>query len=134
MQHLYAELNKSEQVGTKLFSILTFISFAISLVGVNAIAIISTRKRRKEIAVRRVMGASEQGIVAFLTKEYVFMVIMASLIALPVSWIVMNYWLQGFAYRVSIAVQYHVSDGIPAQDVFFEAIIGWQEIRVGLFY
>lgn len=102
MQHLYAELNKSEQVGTKLFSILTFISFAILLVGVNAIAIISTRKRRKEIAVRRVMGASELGIVAFLTKEYVFMVIMASLIALPVSWIVMNYWLQGFAYRVSI--------------------------------
>jgi hypothetical protein len=67
MQHLYAELNKSEQVGTKLFSILTFISFAISLVGVNAIAIISTRKRRKEIAVRRVMGASEQGIVAVNT-------------------------------------------------------------------
>lgn len=104
MQHLYDELNKSEQVGTKLFSILTFVSFAISLVGVNAIAIISARKRRKEIAVRRVMGASEPGIVAFLMKEYVIMVVMASLIALPVSWIAMNYWLQGFAYRISITL------------------------------
>ena len=104
MQHLYSELNKSEQVGTNLFSILTFVSFAISLVGVNAIAIISARKRRKEIAVRRVMGASEPGIVAFLMKEYVIMVVMASLIALPVSWIAMNYWLQGFAYRISITL------------------------------
>ena len=74
------------------------------MVGVNAIAIISARKRRKEIAVRRVMGASEPGIVAFLMKEYVIMVVMASLIALPVSWIAMNYWLQGFAYRISITL------------------------------
>lgn len=99
---LYDQLNSSEQLGLKVFSALSLVCLLISLFGVYAVASASTQRRRKEIAIRKVMGAETQDILYIFFKEYVFQVILAGIFALPVAYLVMNNWLQDYAYRTDI--------------------------------
>lgn len=62
----------------------------------------SVVQRTKEIGVRKVLGASVSSILVLLSKDFLKLVIAASVIALPIAWFAMNKWLQDFAYRVSI--------------------------------
>lgn len=103
MTELYNRLNNSEQVGLKIFSILAVICLAISLIGIYAVSLTSTRKRRKEIAIRKVMGATVEDIVRLFFREYVAQVVLAGVIALPVAYSVMGNWLQGYAYRTQVS-------------------------------
>ena len=59
-------------------------------------------RRTKEIGVRKVLGSSGAGIVKLLTREIVWLVLIAFLISAPLSWLAMNTWLSGFAYRIGI--------------------------------
>lgn len=103
MTELYDRLNNSEQVGLKIFSILAVICLAISLIGIYAVSLASTRKRRKEIAIRKVMGATVEDIIHLFFREYVAQVVLAGIIALPVAYSVMGNWLQGYAYRTHVS-------------------------------
>lgn len=103
MTTVYDRLNNSEQVGLRIFSILAVICLVISLIGIYAVALASTRKRRKEIAIRKVMGATVEDIVRLFFREYVVQVAFAGIIALPVAYSVMGSWLQGYAYRTDVS-------------------------------
>ena len=74
----------------------------ISCLGLFGLAAFTAQKRRKEIGVRKVIGASVVNITTMLTKDFLQLTIISLLIALPISWWMMNNWLQGFAYRISI--------------------------------
>jgi putative ABC transport system permease protein len=63
----------------------------------------SAEQRMKEIGVRKVLGASVPGIVQLLSKDFLKLVLIAIVIATPLSWWLMNNWLQAFSYRVPIA-------------------------------
>jgi putative ABC transport system permease protein len=99
---LYDRLNQSEQTGLQLFSTLAVVCLLISLFGVYAIAAATTRRRRKEIAIRKVAGAEANSIVRLFFREYTLQVIIACAIALPPVYLAMNNWLQGYAYRTTI--------------------------------
>jgi putative ABC transport system permease protein len=99
---LYDRLNQSEQIGLKLFSVLATVCLLISLFGIYAIAVATTRRRRKEIAIRKVAGAEANGIVRLFFREYTLLVILAGVVALPPVYIAMSNWLQGYAYRTNI--------------------------------
>ena len=60
-------------------------------------------RRAKEIGIRKVLGASVTGIIALLSKDFLKLVGIATLIAVPVAWWVMNKWLQDFSYRINIS-------------------------------
>ena len=62
-----------------------------------------TNTRTKEIGVRKVLGASVAQIVSLLSKDFIALVIVAFLIALPLAWWAMNNWLQDFVYRTSLS-------------------------------
>ena len=62
----------------------------------------STIQRTKEIGVRKVLGASVSNILMLLSKDFVKLVLIASVIAFPVAWWVMHNWLEDFAYRINI--------------------------------
>lgn len=80
----------------------TLISIIISCVGLFGLASFTTQKRSKSIGVHKVMGAGTGQIVYLLSKEFLILVLIANLIALPIMFYGMNNWLQNFAYRIPI--------------------------------
>ena len=100
------ELFEAQYVAEEDFGNL-FLSFAllaifISCLGLLGLAAYSTIQRKKEIGIRKIIGASVSGIVNLLSKEFVKLVGIAFLIAAPIAWFVMQNWLEDFAYRIDI--------------------------------
>jgi putative ABC transport system permease protein len=102
LDELYDRLNSSEQVGLKIFALLAVVCLLISLFGIYAVATASTQRRRKEIAIRKVVGAESRDIIRIFFREHIMQVIIAGVVALPVVYLAMNRWLQGYAYHTDI--------------------------------
>lgn len=101
---LYDQLNQSETVGLRIFSFLAFVSLLISLFGIYAVVTASTKRRRKEIAIRKVVGSKASEILLLFFKEYLRLIVTAGIIAFPIGYLVMNDWLQGYAYHIQIRI------------------------------
>ena len=71
--------------------------------GILGLIALAANRRAKEIGIRKVLGATVANVVALLSKDFVRLVLLANLIAWPVSWWAMNKWLQNFAYRIEIS-------------------------------
>ena len=80
----------------------TILALVIVLLGVTGMISLSIRKRTKEIGIRKVLGSSVSGIVALFVKEFMAVIAVAGLIAVPVAYIIMHRWLDDYAYRVDI--------------------------------
>jgi len=80
-------------------SVLTML---ISCIGLFGLAILGARKRKKEIGIRKVLGASVSSIAGKLCSDFITLVLIAAIIALPFSWWVMSRWLQNYPYRTSL--------------------------------
>ena len=102
VDELYNHLNWSEQVGLKMFSVLATVCMLISLFGIYAVAAAATNRRRKEIAIRKIVGAEAGNIIRMFLREYTLQVLVAGVVALPLAYLVMSSWLQGYAYRMNI--------------------------------
>ncbi|HEY5390536.1 MAG TPA: FtsX-like permease family protein [Hanamia sp.] len=96
----------------KLFICFATLAILISCLGLVGLTSFNTLQRTKEIGIRKVLGASSQSIISLLTKEFVFLIIIAFVIAAPVAWISMNYWLHVFPYRIKINLGYLVIAGV----------------------
>jgi len=83
------------------FSILTIIITCLGLLGLTAF---TTQQRQKEISIRRVLGASTTEVVTLITKNYLWLALIAAAIAFPVAWYFMNKWLQIFPYNAGLSV------------------------------
>lgn len=96
---------ESEIVLSQTINTFTGTAIFISCLGLFGLAAFSAEQRTKEIGVRKVLGASEAGIVRLLSKDFVRLVLIAFVIAAPVAWWAMNKWLEGFAlaYRIRIS-------------------------------
>jgi putative ABC transport system permease protein len=88
---------------SKIINSFTIMAILISCLGLFGLAAFSAEQRKKEIGVRKVLGASVSGVVGLLSKDFLKLVGIAILIATPVAWWAMNKWLQAFAYRVDIS-------------------------------
>jgi ABC-type antimicrobial peptide transport system permease subunit len=99
----YANLYKSETVVSRLSNIFAFLAIFISCLGLFGLAMFTAEQRKKEIGIRKVLGASAGNIVRLLSVNFLKPVAIAIVIAFPVAWIAMDNWLQDFAYRVPIS-------------------------------
>jgi putative ABC transport system permease protein len=97
-QKQYASENQMA-VLSRYFAGLTIL---ISCLGLFGLAAFTAQRRRKEIGIRKVLGASEGKIVGMLSKEFIQLVGISIVIASPIAWIVMSNWLSGFSYRTEI--------------------------------
>jgi putative ABC transport system permease protein len=98
----------------KLFLNFAVLAIFISCLGLLGLASYSTLQRTKEIGVRKVLGASVTGIVNLLSKEFMQLVIIAFVIATPITWFFMGSWLKDFYYRINIQWWIFVLAGIAA--------------------
>jgi putative ABC transport system permease protein len=90
-----------ERTSRKVFTFFSFITIFIACIGLLGLAAYTTRQRVHEIGVRKVLGASVSSIVSMLSKDFVKLVFLSTLIAIPIAWYAMNKWLQNFTYRIS---------------------------------
>ena len=92
----------SEQKQEQLSLSFTVLAFIIACLGLLGLVIFSTAQRTKEIGVRKILGASVTSVAIMLSKDFAKLVFLATIIAVPVAWFVMNKWLEDFAYRIKI--------------------------------
>ena len=103
MDETYGTMYKAEGKLSDLLWIFTVMAIIVGCMGLFGLAAFSAEQRTKELGIRKVVGANAFDIVRLLSKNFLVLVIIASLIAFPVAWLAMNSWLKDFPYRVNIS-------------------------------
>jgi hypothetical protein len=100
----YARKFASEERVGRLASVFAVLAIFISCMGLFGMASFVAEQRRKEIGIRKILGASVSNLWTMLSLEFVQMVLLACAIGIPVAWFYLNEWLQQFTYRVSVSI------------------------------
>ena len=110
----YAQLYLTEERQGKIFGVFAILAIFIGCLGLVGLASFTAERKKKEVGIRKVLGASSANLVMLLSKEFTTLVIIAFIIAAPISWYVMQGWLQDFAYRAAIGIQIFLAAGLMA--------------------
>ena len=100
----FGKLLAKEAVLGKAIMFFTVLAILISCLGLFGLAAYTTAQRTKEISIRKVLGATITNIVVMLNKQFTWLVLVSTVIAVPVSYFVSQQWLSGFAYRTELNV------------------------------
>ncbi|MEO8111708.1 MAG: ABC transporter permease [Ginsengibacter sp.] len=103
---LNEQLNHFYESDVKLLYVLNIfavLAIFIACIGLFGLSIYTAKQKTKEIGIRKVLGATVTNIVAMLSKDFLKLVLVATIVAFPVAWWAMNDWLQDFAYRIDIS-------------------------------
>lgn len=98
----------------KLFICFAIVAIVISCLGLLGLSAYNIAQRKKEISVRKLLGASVINITLMLSKDFIKLIIIALVITSPVSWWLMRGWLDNFAYRINIPAWIFISSGLAA--------------------
>jgi putative ABC transport system permease protein len=98
----FSKLYQSERRFQKVFVSLVILGIVIACLGLLGLATFAAQQRVKEIGIRKVLGASIASIVQLLSKDFLKLVLIAFVIALPIGWYAMYKWLQDFTYRIDM--------------------------------
>lgn len=98
----YNKQYASERLFGQVFSLFSGLAIFISCLGLLALIAFVVERKKREIGIRKILGSSITGIVGLLSKDFLGLVIIASVIATPIVWHFMNDWLAGFAYRTDM--------------------------------
>ncbi len=110
----FNNLYQAEERTGKIFTAFAIIAILIASLGLLGLVAYTAERRTKEIGVRKVLGSSVNGILFLLIKDFVKLILLSTLIAIPVSWWAMHQWLQDFAYRIDISVWIFIAAIISA--------------------
>jgi len=110
----FDDMYREEQRVGKVALTFSLLAVLIACLGLFGLATYMSEQRTKEIGVRKVLGASVPNIVSMLSKDFLLLVLISFVIAVPVAWWGMNKWLQDFAYRINIGWWIFVVAGVTA--------------------
>lgn len=127
----FNSLYDTEQRTGKIFISFAALAIFIACLGLFGLVTFAAEQRTKEIGIRKVLGASTGNIVGMLSRDFLKLVIIAALIALPLAGWMMSKWLQAFAYRTSIGWWIFVGAGIVAI-VIALATVSFQAVKAAL--
>jgi putative ABC transport system permease protein len=127
----FAKQYQADQRFGKVFGIFTLLAIFVACLGLFGLASYTTLQRRKEIGIRKVLGASVPGILKILYKEFALLLVLSFLIAVPIAWLSSARWLEGYAFRTDIRWYYMV---IPFLVISAIALItvSFQSIRAAI--
>ena len=103
MDETYGAMYKAESKLSDLLWIFTVMAIIVGCMGLFGLAAFSAEQRTKELGIRKVLGANAFNIVGLLSKNFLVLIVISSLIAIPIAWWAMNNWLEDFPYRVNIS-------------------------------
>ncbi|HEX8349368.1 MAG TPA: ABC transporter permease [Hymenobacter sp.] len=118
----FTQMYQAEDKLRSLLWVFTAIAVFVGCLGLFGLATYAAERRKKEIGIRKVLGADTSTIVALLSKEFLKLVLVAAIIAFPVAWLVMRKWLEDFAYRINIPLWVFLAAGVAALSVAFLTI------------
>lgn len=124
-------LYQQEQRFSKIFMTGAILAVIISGMGLFAIAVLVMAQRKKEVGIRKVLGASIGGIVLLLSKDFLRLVLVAVVIATPAAWYFMHRWLQNFEFHVNIHWWVFVIAGLVAVLIAF-LTVSMQSVKAAL--
>ncbi len=127
----FAKLYKEEQNMQSVLGLFTLLSIFVACLGLFGLAAFTIKQRFREIAVRKVLGASVASITGLLSTDFLKLVFISALIAFPVAWWGMHKWLQDFAYQINIGWELFVAAGVLAMLVAL-LTVGFQAIHAAL--
>ena len=127
----FDNMYRAEQRIGKVAMSFAILAVFIACLGLFGLATFMAEQRTKEIGVRKVLGATVPNIVTMLSKDFVRLVLLASVIAFPVAWYAMNRWLQDFAYRIDIGWWIFILAGLIAIIIAI-ITVSFQAIRAAL--
>lgn len=128
LDELYENLYKGERVQLQLLYIFSGLSIMIAFIGLIGLITYALRTRVKEIAIRKVMGASVKDLIRLISREYLMILLFGAALAVPVSIYGLKEWLSTFAYRVDISPMSYVLT-CSAMGLLLLITIGWQTFR-----
>ena len=124
----FATLYRNEQRLGALIGAFTLFALLIACLGLFGLTAFTARQRTKEIGIRKVFGASVPNIVVLLSKDFLRLVLLASVVAIPLAFYAMNQWLEDFAYRVAISWWIFLLAGLTALSMAL-LTVSYQAIR-----
>ncbi|GAB3907429.1 ABC transporter permease [Mucilaginibacter boryungensis] len=127
----FERLYSSEQLQGRLVTIFSCIAIFIACLGLFGLSAFTISQRVKEIGVRKVLGASVPRIVIELSKDFLMLVLIAAVIALPIAWYSMNKWLLDFAFRISLSWWIFAMAGVIALIIAF-VTISFQSVKAAI--
>lgn len=124
----YDALFRAEQRLGVVFSVFTGLAILVACLGLLGLAAFMAEQRTKEIGIRKVMGASVTSVILLLSKDFTKLVIIAFVMAIPLAYFIMDWWLEGFAFRISIGPGIFIIAGLAALFIAW-ITVSWQSAR-----
>jgi putative ABC transport system permease protein len=122
---------RAEDRLTKVFGVFAGLAILIGCLGLFGLAAFMAAQRTKEIGIRKVLGATVGSLIALLSKDFLKLVVVAFVIAAPLAYVAMTWWLEDFAYRVGIAPMTFIGAGLLALFIAL-ATVSYQAIRTAV--
>jgi len=110
----YEALYRSEQRMGNVFSIFTTLSILVACLGLFGLSVYTAERRIREIGIRKILGASVPNLIQLLSRDFLKLVLLSTLIAFPLAWWAMNKWLEDFPYRTTIDAMIFLLAGLLA--------------------
>jgi putative ABC transport system permease protein len=127
----YNKLYVGEQRSSTLFTVAATLAILLACLGLFGLAAFTTVQKTKEIGIRRVLGANVTSITMLIAKNFLIMVGMAILIAIPLAWYAGNQWLQDFAFRITVQGWVFIASAV-ATILIALATVGFHSVRSAL--
>ncbi len=124
--NIKASLNEEKNT-MRIVSIFTGVAVLISILGFIGMSLFFIRQRRKEIGVRRIMGSTTNEVLSLLLTKFCAPLLVSFIFAVPLSWFIMDKWLEGFSYRIGLSPWIFIASGavsllIAVVSIFFQTL------------
>jgi putative ABC transport system permease protein len=127
MNNLY----RAEQRWNTIITYSSLLAIFVACLGLFGLAGITSIQRRKEIGIRKVLGASIQGIILLLSKDFAKLILLSILVAAPLAWFVLNKWVQNFAYQTDLGIGiFLIAGGFTLATALLT--VSWQSVKAAL--
>jgi len=127
----FNRLYRSEELRGRVFAAFALLTIFIACLGLLGLASFTAEQRTKEIGIRKVLGASVPSIMRLLSREFVILVLTATVIAWPLAFVVMRHWLRNFAYRTGMPLWIYPASTVIAVGIAL-LTVGYQALKASL--
>jgi putative ABC transport system permease protein len=126
-----ASFYRQEQKVYTAFRLFSCIAILIGCLGLYGLIAFATLQRAKEVGIRKVLGASVSNILILFVREFIWLILVAFVVAAPVAWLAMNAWLNNFAYRIGIGWETFVL-AIAVSMAIAAFTISWESLKAAI--